>query len=143
VFFWRVKLLLKNCLTAWRVQPLEDPKILDHGKVRQFDRVLANPPFSQNYSRAGLKFASRFQEWAPETGKKADLMFVQHMLASLKPDGHMATIIPHGVLFRGGKENLIRELFIKDDVIEAIISLPPGLFYGTGIPACVLVMNRT
>ena len=69
-------------------------------------------------------------------------MFVQHMLASLKPDGHMATIMPHGVLFRGGKEKLIRELFIKDDVIEAIISLPPGLFYGTGIPACVIVANK-
>src|SRR5271166_1583820 len=109
---------------------------------RKFDRVLANPPFSQNYSRATLKFASRFREWCPETGKKADLMFVQHMLASLKPNGHMATIMPHGVLFRGGKEKLIRELFINDDVIESIISLPPGLFYGTGIPACVLVMNK-
>jgi type I restriction enzyme M protein len=121
---------------------LEDPLILDHGQIRNFDRVLANPPFSQNYSRANLKFPSRFREWCPETGKKSDLMFVQHMLASLKPDGHMATIMPHGVLFRGGKEKLIRELFIKDDVIEAIISLPPGLFYGTGIPACVLVMNK-
>jgi type I restriction enzyme M protein len=70
-------------------------------------------------------------------------MFVQHMLASLKSDGHMATIMPHGILFRGGKEKLIREIFIKDDVIEAIISLPPGLFYGTGIPACVIVMNKT
>jgi type I restriction enzyme M protein len=69
-------------------------------------------------------------------------MFVQHMLASLNADGHMATIMPLGVLFRGGKEKLVRELFIKDDVIEAIISLPPGLFYGTGIPACVLVMNK-
>src|SRR5258708_24542991 len=69
-------------------------------------------------------------------------MFVQHMLASLKPDGHMATIMPHGVLFRGGKEKLIRELLINDDVIEAIISLPPGLFYGTGIPACVIVANK-
>src|SRR3989442_2941696 len=105
---------------------LEDPLILDHGQIRKFDRVLANPPFSQNYSRAGLKFPSRFREWCPETGKKADLMFVQHMLASLKPDGHMATIMPHGVLFRGGKEKLIRELFIKEDVIEAVISLPPG-----------------
>jgi type I restriction enzyme M protein len=121
---------------------LEDPLILDHGQIRKFDRVLANPPFSQNYSRANLKFTSRFREWCPETGKKADLMFVQHMLASLKPDGYMATIMPHGVLFRGGKEKLIRELFINDDVIEAIISLPPGLFYGTGIPACVLVMNK-
>jgi type I restriction enzyme M protein len=121
---------------------LEDPKILDHGQIRRFDRVLANPPFSQNYSRAGMKFRDRFREWCPETGKKADLMFVQHMLASLKSDGHMATIMPHGVLFRGGKEKLIREIFINDDVIEAIISLPPALFYGTGIPACVLVMNK-
>ena len=52
--------------------------------MRKFDRVLANPPFSQNYSRSNMKFTSRFHEWAPETGKKADLMFVQHMLASLK-----------------------------------------------------------
>jgi hypothetical protein len=60
-------------------------------------------PFSQNYSRATLKFPSRFREWCPETGKKADLMFVQHMLASLKADGLCATIMPHGGLFRGGK----------------------------------------
>jgi type I restriction enzyme M protein len=122
---------------------LEDPLILENGQVRKFDRVLANPPFSQNYSRANMKFTSRFREWCPETGKKADLMFVQHMLASLKPRGHMATIMPHGVLFRGGKEKLIREIFINDDVIEAIISLPPGLFYGTGIPACVIVANKS
>lgn len=121
---------------------LEDPQILENGQVRKFDRVLANPPFSQNYSRSNMKFPSRFREWCPETGKKADLMFVQHMLASLKPDGHMATVMPHGVLFRGGKEKLIREIFINDDVIEAIISLPPGLFYGTGIPACVIVANK-
>ena len=121
---------------------LEDPLILDNGQIRKFDRVLANPPFSQNYSRAGMKFTSRFREWCPESGKKADLMFVQHMLASLKPNGRMATIMPHGVLFRGGKEKLIRELFINDDCIEAIVSLPPGLFYGTGIPACVLVCNK-
>lgn len=122
---------------------LEDPQILDNGQIRKFDRVLANPPFSQNYSRANMKYTNRFREWCPETGKKADLMFVQHMLASLKTDGHMATIMPHGVLFRGGKEKLIREIFINDDVIEAIISLPPGLFYGTGIPACVLVCNKS
>ncbi|MFH1027508.1 MAG: type I restriction-modification system subunit M, partial [Pseudomonadota bacterium] len=121
---------------------LEDPLILEGNQVRKFDRVLANPPFSQNYSRATMKFTSRFREYCPESGKKADLMFVQHMIASLKPDGHMATIMPHGVLFRGGKEKLIRELFINDDIIEAIISLPPGLFYGTGIPACVLVVNK-
>lgn len=121
---------------------LEDPLILEKGQIRKFDRVLANPPFSQNYSRANVKFPNRFREWCPETGKKADLMFVQHMLASLKKDGHMATIMPHGVLFRGGKEKLIREILINDDLIEAIISLPPKLFYGTGIPACVLVCNK-
>jgi type I restriction enzyme M protein len=122
---------------------LEDPLITENGKIKTFDRVLANPPFSQNYSRANLKFANRFREWCPETGKKADLMFVQHMIASLKPKGHMATIMAHGVLFRGGKEKLIRELLINDDCLEAIISLPPGLFYGTGIPACVLVVNKS
>ena len=122
---------------------LEDPLILENRQIRKFDRVLANPPFSQNYSRAGMKFTSRFREWCPESGKKADLMFVQHMLASLNSNGRMATIMPHGVLFRGGKEKLIRELFINDDCIEAIVSLPPGLFYGTGIPACVLVCNKS
>ena len=122
---------------------LEVPLILDNGQIRKFDRVLANPPFSQNYSRANMKFTSRFREWCSETGKKADLMFVQHMLASLKPNGRLATIMPHGVLFRGGKEKLIRELFINDDCIEAIVSLPPGLFYGTSIPACVLVCNKS
>jgi type I restriction enzyme M protein len=128
--------------TIENADTLEDPQILQKGQIKKFDRVLANPPFSQNYSRAAVKFPARFHEWCPETGKKADLMFVQHMLASLKPHGHMATIMPHGVLFRGGKEKLIREIFIGDDLIEAIISLPPGLFYGTGIPACVLVMNK-
>ncbi|MBK7052385.1 MAG: N-6 DNA methylase [Rhodoferax sp.] len=121
---------------------LEDPLLLDGNSLRKFDRVLANPPFSQNYSRATLKHPSRFREWCPGDRQKADLMFVQHMLASLKPGGHMATVMPHGVLFRGGKEKLIRELLINDDVIESIISLPPGLFYGTGIPACVLVINK-
>jgi len=122
---------------------LEDPLITQNGQIRKFNRVLANPPFSQNYNRATVKFANRFREWCPETGKKADLMFVQHMLASLKQDGHMATIMPHGVLFRGGKEKLIREIFINDDIVEAIISLPQGLFYGTAIPACVIVCNKS
>ena len=139
-----MNLILHNIsrFTIENADTLEDPQLLENGQVRRFDRVLANPPFSQNYSRASMAFPDRFREWAPETGKKADLMFVQHMLASLKPDGHMATIMPHGVLFRGGKERLIREILIEDDVIEAIISLPSGLFYGTGIPACVIVANK-
>ena len=139
-----MNMILHN-ITSFTIEngdTLEDPLILQNGQIRRFDRVLANPPFSQNYSRANMKFTNRFHEWCPETGKKADLMFVQHMLASLKSDGHMAVIMPHGVLFRGGKEKLIRELLINDDFIEAIISLPQGLFYGTGIPACVLVCNK-
>ncbi len=141
----RMNMILHNITRATieNGDTLEDPLILDNGQIRKFDRVLANPPFSQNYSRASMKFTSRFREWCPETGKKADLMFVQHMLASLKTDGRMATVMPHGVLFRGGKEKLIRELLINDDCIEAIVSLPPGLFYGTGIPACVLVCNKS
>ncbi|MYA37201.1 MAG: type I restriction-modification system subunit M [Gammaproteobacteria bacterium] len=141
----RMNMILHNITrsTIENGDTLEDPLILDNGRIRKFDRVLANPPFSQNYSRSNMKFTSRFREWCPETGKKADLMFVQHMLASLKTNGRMATIMPHGVLFRGGKEKLIRELLINNDSIEAIVSLPPGLFYGTGIPACVLVCNKS
>ncbi|MEH2136865.1 HsdM family class I SAM-dependent methyltransferase [Nostoc sp.] len=78
--------------------------------------------------------------YCPETGKKADLMFAQHMLSVLKTDGMMATVMPHGVLFRGGEENKVRESSIKNDRLEAGIGLPPNFFYGTGIPACILVM---
>ena len=122
---------------------LENPIFVEGGYIKQFDRVIANPPFSQNYSRAGMKFPQRFHHgFTPETGKKADLMFVQHMIASVKPGGKMATIMPHGVLFRGGTEKAIRESILKEGIVEAIIGLPPNLFYGTSIPACVLVINK-
>ena len=121
---------------------LENPQILEDGTIKKFDCILANPPFSQNYKRQNIPYSERFWEYCPENGKKADLMFVQHMIASLKQGGIMATIMPHGVLFRGGIEKLIRKKLIEQDLIEAIISLPQGLFYGTGIPACVLVINK-
>ena len=122
---------------------LENPKFVEDGYIKKFERVIANPPFSQNYSRAAMLFPQRFRYgFAPETGKKADLMFVQHMITSLKDKGVMATIMPHGVLFRGGAEKAIREGIVKDGIIEGIIGLPPHLFYGTGIPACVLVINK-
>ena len=122
---------------------LTAPKFVENGYVRTFDRVLANPPFSQNYSRANMKFPERFKYgFTPETGKKADLMFLQHMIASLKDDGILATVMPHGVLFRGGQEKVIRKGIIKDYLIEAIIGLPPKLFYNTGIPACIVVINK-
>ena len=114
----------------------------DNGELRRYDRVLANPPFSQNYIRKDIEYPGRFAVWLPEKGKKADLMFVQHMLAVLKGDGKMATVMPHGVLFRGGEERETRRHFIGRGWLEAIIGLPAGLFYGTGIPACVLVLNK-
>lgn len=114
----------------------------DNGELKRYDRVLANPPFSQNYIKKDIDYPGRFAVWMPEKGKKADLMFVQHMLAVLEGDGKMATVMPHGVLFRGGEEREARRYFIKRGWLEAVIGLPAGLFYGTGIPACVLVLNK-
>lgn len=148
----KMNLILHN-LTNSHIEygdTLEDPLNVQNGQLRQFHRVLANPPFSQNYTVARCQRQDRFPYgFAPETGKKADLMFVQHMLASLLPTGRASVVMPHGVLFRGGKEKEIRKAFlgakegVKGDVIEAIVGLPPKLFYGTGIPACILVLNKS
>lgn len=121
---------------------IKNPQHLENGEIKKFDRVLANPPFSQNYSRTDMKFKERFHTFMPESGKKADLMFVQHMLSSLKANGKCAVVMPHGVLFRSGDERDCRKKFIEDGVLEAVIGLPQGLFYGTGIPACIMVLNR-
>jgi type I restriction enzyme M protein len=122
---------------------LAHPRHLDHGELRRFDRVITNPPFGINYSREGMEFKERFRYgFCPESGKKAELMFIQHMLAVLRTNGMLATVAPHGVLFRGGKEGRIRQGFIDEDLIEAVIGLGPNLFYGTQIPACILVMRQ-
>jgi type I restriction enzyme M protein len=121
---------------------LAKPMHREGGELMRFDRVLTNPPFSQNYTRAGTEFQERFRYgWCPESGKKADLMFAQHMVSVLRPQGLLATVMPHGVLFRGGDEKKIRQGFIEDDLLEAVIGLAPNLFYGTGIPACILIMR--
>lgn len=123
---------------------LEEPLNESDGRITQFDRVIANPPFSQNYNKAAMSYTSRFSYgFAPETGKKADLMFVQHMLASCKRTGKVVVVMPLGVLFRGNKEKEIREGMLKADVLEGIISLPPQLFYGTSISACIMVFNKS
>src|SRR5690625_3218665 len=104
--------------------------------------VIRNPPFSQNYSAEGIPFPERFPYgFCAERGKKADLMFVQHMVSVLRQGGMVCTVMPHGVLFRGGAEKEIRKGFIEDDVLEAVIGLAPNLFYGTGIPASILVLR--
>jgi hypothetical protein len=89
-----------------------------------------------------MEFTERFRwGWCPTSGKKADLMFAQHMLAVCKDRGLVATVMPHGVLFRGGAEKEIRKKILEQDLVEAVIGLPPNLFYGAGIPACILVLR--
>jgi type I restriction enzyme M protein len=123
---------------------LEEPHNEKDGVLIQFDRVIANPPFAQNWTLSRCKRPERFQYGhAPQTGKKADFMFLQHMLASLKSTGRGAVVMPHGVLFRGRKEREIRMNLLKARVIEAIIGLPPKLFYGTGIPAVIIILNKS
>ena len=121
---------------------LGEPLHTEGGELMHFDRVITNPPFSQNYSKDGIPFPERFHYgFCPESGKKADLMFVQHMVSVLRPKGMVCTVMPHGVLFRGGAEKDIRAGFIKDDLLDSVIGLTPNLFYGTGIPACILVLR--
>ena len=123
------------------------PKLVNGGALIQYDIVVANPPFSQNYTTANMLFKERFQNWMSKK-KQADFMFVQHMISVLKNNGRMAVVMPHGVLFRGGEEQKMRKRLIFGDttnpycILECIIGLPQGLFYGTGIPASLLIINK-
>ena len=126
---------------------LLDPKLVTGGTLNQYDIVVANPPFSQNYTTANMKFKERFQNWMSKK-KQADFMFVQHMISVLKNNGRMAVVMPHGVLFRGGEEQKMRQRLIMGNdinpacILECVIGLPQGLFYGTGIPASLLIINK-
>ncbi|AXT48853.1 type I restriction-modification system subunit M [Chromobacterium rhizoryzae] len=155
-----------------RGDTLVEPKHLDGDYLKTFDCVIANPPFSAKQWWTPLELAKeteqegdkkpkapnykqvsdpygRFVYGVPPRGY-ADLAFAQHMLASLKADGRMGVVLPHGVLFRGGEEGKIRESLLfggndtstPGDLIEAIIGLPSALFYNTSIPACVLILNK-
>lgn len=132
---------------------LADPQHIEGGELKRFDRVLTNPPFSINWGNAeknaegkpawAPKFPERFKYGqVPLGAKKADLMFLQHMLAVTRDGGMLATVMPLGVLFRGGEERTIRAGIINDDILEAVIGLAPNLFYGTSIPACILVLRQ-
>ena len=129
-----------------RGDTLRHPKHVGRNRqLRVFDRVLANPPFSlKNWGfeewRAGDPFGRDVYGCPPRT--YGDLAFVQHMLASLDETGMLGVVAPHGILFRRGTEETIRKGLIEDDLVEAILGLPPNLFYGTGISACVLIINR-
>jgi type I restriction enzyme M protein len=123
---------------------LETPKFVKDGKLIEYDRVLANFPFSENWEAEGKENDGfqRFGYGIPPAKDKADFAFIQHMATSLNKNGQAAIVSALGILFRSGIENTIRENMIKEDVIEGIISLPPALFFGTGIPACVLILNK-
>jgi type I restriction enzyme M protein len=123
---------------------LSNPKLVESGKLKKYDRVLANFPFSMNWdSKVAAKDPyNRFRFGIPPEKDKADFAFIEHMFASLNDKGQAAIICSQGVLFRGNEESRIRENMIKEDIIEGVIALPPKLFYGTGIPGCVLILNR-
>ncbi len=129
-----------------RGDTLRDPQHLSsQGRLEVFDRVLANPPFSlKSWGHEEWKSGDRFDRdvYGCPPRQYGDLAFVQHMLASLCPQGMLGVVLPHGILFRRGAEGLIRRGLVQDDLIEAVIGLAPNLFYGTGIPACVLIINR-
>ena len=119
---------------------LAEPQHIEQGELKRFDIVIANPPFSENYSDI-KPFRDRFHYWMPKK-KKADFMFVQHMISVLKDNGRMAVVMPHGVLFRASEERSMRKWLVDRGYLEAVIGLPQGLFYGTGIPASVLIINK-
>lgn len=123
---------------------IRDPQHIDGGRMMTFDRVIANPPFSLakwGKEEADSDSFGRFRYGTPpkDTG---DLAFVQHMISSLNSEGRMGVVVPHGVLFRGASEKAIRKGILDDDLLEAVIGLPPALFYGTGIPAALLIINK-
>jgi type I restriction enzyme M protein len=123
---------------------IRDPKLLEGGELMLFDRVIANPPFSLDawgQETAAGDSRGRFRFGVPPK-TRGDLAFVQHMVATLNAHGKMGVVMPHGVLFRGASEGEIRKGLLQEDLIEAVVGLPTNLFYGTGIPAAILVINR-
>jgi len=123
---------------------LRDPQHIQDGLLMSFDRVLANPPFSLKKwgkDEADSDSFGRFPYGTPPKDA-GDLAFVQHMISSLNAEGMMGVVMPHGVLFRGSSEKEIRKGILEDDLLEAVVGLPSQLFYGTGIPASLLIINK-
>lgn len=144
----RMNMIMHNRATAEVAQGdvIADPHFLagDH-KLQTFDFVVANPPFSAKAWSAGLtedtKYG-RFEDGMPPE-KNGDFAFLLHILASMKATGSGAVILPHGVLFRGNAEAKLREKILKRGYIKGIIGLPANLFYGTGIPASIIVLDKS
>jgi type I restriction enzyme M protein len=152
----RMNMVLHDCPTALIKctgnSTLSDPQFKEaDGSLKRFDYIVANPPFSSKNWSNGLKVESerdddygRFEGFGIPPAKNGDFAFLLHMLRSLKSTGKAAVILPHGVLFRGNAEAEIRKNLVQAGrcYIKGIIGLPANLFYGTGIPACLIVLDK-
>ncbi|MCX8194476.1 MAG: SAM-dependent methyltransferase, partial [Candidatus Pacearchaeota archaeon] len=122
------------------------PKFKEKNSIKKFDYAIANPPWNQdNYGEENLKTGELWKErfsFGFATSQSADWIWIQHMFASIRDTGKLAVVIDTGSVSRGGKEKLIRQKFIENDFIEAVILLPEKLFYNTGAPAVVLVLVK-
>jgi len=124
---------------------LAAPKFKDGEQLRTYDYVVANPPFSDKTWTTGLTPANDpFQRfvWGAPPARQGDYAYLLHIMRSMKSTGKAACILPHGVLFRGNAEGVIRQQLIRSGILKGIIGLPVNLFYGTGIPACILVLDK-
>ncbi|MDD4026350.1 MAG: class I SAM-dependent DNA methyltransferase, partial [Kiritimatiellae bacterium] len=123
---------------------LASPKFKDGEQLRTYDFVVANPPFSDKTWSTGLTPGNdpyqRFS-WGAPPGKQGDYAYLLHIIRSMKSAGKAACILPHGVLFRGNAEAVIRKKLVRSGYLKGIIGLPANLFYGTGIPACIVVLD--
>ena len=143
----RMNMILHDFPTANIQQgnTLAAPKFRDGEQLRTYDYVVANPPFSVKTWSVGLTpEKDPFQRfaWGVPPAKQGDYAFLLHIVRSIKGTGKGACILPHGVLFRGGAEAVIRQQLVRSGILKGIIGLPGNLFYGTGIPACIVVLDK-
>ncbi|MCL3781165.1 type I restriction-modification system subunit M [Prolixibacteraceae bacterium JC049] len=145
----RMNMILHDYPTAEIKQgnTLAKPLFEENSNLKQFDYVVANPPFSDKRWSTGLSLPedgkyNRFDGYGVPPSKNGDFAYLLHIIRSLKRNGKGACILPHGVLFRGNAEAEIRKNLIKKGYIKGIIGLPANLFYGTGIPACIIVIDK-
>ena len=143
----RMNTILHDFPTANILQgnTLANPKFKDGEQLRAYDYVVANPPFSDKTWSTGLiPSADPYQRfaWGEPPKKQGDYAYLLHIIRSLKSKGKGACILPHGVLFRGNAEAVIRQQLVRSGYLKGIIGLPANLFYGTGIPACILVLDK-
>lgn len=135
---------INDAKIAWG-DTIGNPLHLENDHLMKFDVIVANPPFSLDKWGADLAendIFKRFSNYAIPPKSKGDYAFVIHMIQSLNENGRMGVVLPHGVLFRGASEGKIRQKLIDENLLDAVIGLPANLFFGTGIPACVLVFKK-